>query len=208
MKRYLSALLWAALAAQAGWTVTNTVWLHQKPGVDPLGLFLLTAFAALALGFRPRVVAAVQVLVGLEFLELVADRTGLLGPQGGGVSWGDFTHFVSYTRQVTSFLPPGWAPALAVAATLAEVTLGVALIARIRVREASWAGGLLLLTYAVAMTLSLPIADAFHYLVFVQAAGILSAAAYYAPRTERSTVHTLRGRWMRPRPATTVRLPS
>src|SRR5437016_11159934 len=37
--------------------------------------------------------------LGASFLSAVADRFGLWGPHGAkNVSWGDFAHFVEYTR--------------------------------------------------------------------------------------------------------------
>jgi len=61
---------------------------------------------------------ALGILIGLNFGLAVGDRFGLLGHHGSpGVSWGDFGHFVAYTRQVNSFLPASFAPFLAVAAS-------------------------------------------------------------------------------------------
>ena len=60
-------------------------------------------------------------------------------PGAGNVSWGDWSHFVAYTAMVNSFLPSNWADALAVAATAAEILLGIGLILGIYPRLASLA---------------------------------------------------------------------
>ena len=49
-------------------------------------------------------------------------------PGAGNVSRGDWSHFVAYTAMVNSFLPSNWTDALAVAATAAEILLGIGLI--------------------------------------------------------------------------------
>ena len=43
-----------------------------------------------------------RLALGASFLSAVADRFGLLGPYGAkNVSWGNFAHFLEYTRSVT-----------------------------------------------------------------------------------------------------------
>lgn len=63
----------------------------------------------------------------------VGDRPVTIG-HASGVSWGDFARFVDYTRSMTTFLPGSLAPTLAVLATVAEVTLGTALLLGIPLR--------------------------------------------------------------------------
>ena len=56
-----------------------------------------------------------RLALALSFLFPVADRLGLLGPPGTpGVTWGNFTNFLSYNAQVNSFLPAVIRPALGV----------------------------------------------------------------------------------------------
>ncbi len=91
-------------------------------------------------------------------------------------SWGDFAHFVAYTRTMTTFLPAGLAAPLAVLATVAEITLGVALLLGMRLRLAALGSAVLLAIYAVCMTITLPLAQQFHYTVFVLATCMLTLA--------------------------------
>lgn len=99
------------------------------------------------------------------------------------VSWahralpGELGYFVVYTRQINAFLPAAWAPVGAVLATVAELTLGVALAIGFRIRLAAMDAAALLLCYGVAMTISLPPAQQFHYAVFVLCTGMLALAS-------------------------------
>ncbi len=113
-----------------------------------------------------------------DFRLAVADRFGVLGPPGApGVFLGDFARFVDYTRSVTSFLPGGLAPTLAVLATIAEILLAIALLLGFGLRVAAYGATLLLSVYGTSMMISLPAAEQFHYSVFLLAAGMLSLAS-------------------------------
>lgn len=181
MTRYATAVLWLALAVQAAWVVLNGLTLHRSPALDVLGVVILatfTAFAALHSHARwRRLAVVVRTLMAADFLLAVGDRFGVLGPPGAaGVSWGDFAHFVSYTRSIITFLPGDLAPAFAVIATIAETTLAAALLLGLRLQFAALGAGLLLIVYGTSMTLSLPAGEQFHYNVFVLAAGMLTLA--------------------------------
>lgn len=181
MKRYAVAVLWVALAVQATWVILNSATLHRSPALDVLGVVILltfTAFAALRQHRRWRWLAViVRTLMAADFLLAVGDRFGVLGqPGASGVSWGDFKHFVDYTRSVTTFLPGSLAPSLAVLATIAEITLAVALLLGVRLQLAALGAALLLGIYGASMMISLPAAEQFHYNVFVLGAGMLTLA--------------------------------
>lgn len=181
INRYASPLLWLALAVQAGWVVVNGFVLHRSPGLGVLGVVLLAAFTAFAAGHRHHrwrgLSVVVRVLVGAYLLVSVGDRFGVLGRPGDpGVTWGNFSHFIEYTRSVVSFLPGGLAPTLATLATVAEITLGSALILGVRMRLTALAAAFLMAVYGVAMTISLPPEEQFHYNVFVVGAAVLVLA--------------------------------
>ena len=49
-----------------------------------------------------------RLALGISFLAAVADRFGLWGSFGQpNVAWGDFSHFVAYTRKLNWFTPSG-----------------------------------------------------------------------------------------------------
>lgn len=96
-----------------------------------------------------------RLTVGVTLLSAVADRFGIWGPHGAtNVSWGDFTHFITYTAAVNSFLPASLAPTLAVFATIFETVFGTALIVGIFTRLTALGSGLLIAAFAIAMSIS------------------------------------------------------
>ena len=179
MKRYAFGLLVAALLVQVGWMIGDSLVWHAPGGKLLYDLVLVALFAAFAASFgRWRWLnVVVRVAVALAFLLSVADRFGLFGAPGApGVGWGDWAHFVAYTRQVNGFLPASFAPVLAVLATIAEITLGGALLLGVRIPLAALGAAALTLIYAVAMTISLPVAAQFQYAVLVFSTGSLALA--------------------------------
>ena len=60
-----------------------------------------------------------RLALGVSFLSAVADRFGFWGPYGAkNVSWGDFAHFVEYTRSVTALFPSSLTETLAWSSTI------------------------------------------------------------------------------------------
>lgn len=87
---------------------------------------------------------------------------------------------------MTTFLPGSLAPTLAVLATVAEVTLGTALLLGIPLRLSALAAALLLGIHGTSMMILLPPAEQFHYNVFVLSAGMLAVATVHrSPLTHR-----------------------
>src|SRR3954447_14651384 len=115
---------------------------------------------------------AMRMALAAGFLSAVADRFGLWGPIGTpGVSWGGFAKFLDYTATILPYLPT---PLVAVAgwgATVAETVLGGAFLAGVRVRRSALASGVLLLTFAIAMTTALGPEAPLSYSVWTAAAG-------------------------------------
>jgi putative oxidoreductase len=120
-----------------------------------------------------------RLALALSFLFPVADRLGLLGPPGtAGVSWGDFTNFLSYNAQVNSFLPAAVRPALGVTATVFETLFGVTLFMGVYTQLVAAGAGILLLLFGSAMAISLGIKSPFDYSVFSAMGGALLLAAW------------------------------
>jgi uncharacterized membrane protein YphA (DoxX/SURF4 family) len=118
-------------------------------------------------------------VLALTLFSAVADRWGAWGDPGTrNVSWGDWAHFVAYTAQVNSFLPAAFAPQLALAATAAEIVLGVALLLGLFPRwTALFAAGLFVL-FAVAMTISFGVKSPFNFSVWADAAAAFALCAW------------------------------
>jgi putative oxidoreductase len=101
--------------------------------------------------------------LGAAFLSGIASRFGLYGKN---VGYGNFANFVKYTAQVNAFMPAATIPFLAWAATIAELVLGVLLIAGLWRRWTAIASALLLLLFAVAMWISMGVKEPLDYSVF------------------------------------------
>jgi uncharacterized membrane protein YphA (DoxX/SURF4 family) len=117
--------------------------------------------------------------LGISFLSGVADRFGLWGTYGQpNVAWGDFSRFIEYTGKLNWFAPTAVIPALAWAATFAEILLGLALVLGFFTRVAALLSGLTLLVFALTMTFALGIKAPLDFSVFSASAGAFLLAAY------------------------------
>src|SRR6516162_3677694 len=123
---------------------------------------------------RSTTVAAIFLRLALAagFLSAVADRFGVWGPAGTpGVSWGGFAPFLVYTGQLLWFLPASLVPAAGWASTVLEVALAVGLLVGVWLRAVALATGVLLLVFAVTMTVALGAEAPLSYSVWSAAAG-------------------------------------
>ena len=119
-----------------------------------------------------------RVALAAGFLSAVADRFGLWGPAGAAnVAWGAWQPFVDYVAKLNWFAPPASTPILAWAATVAEVVLGMGLLIGWQLRWFALAAGLLLLSFAITMTLALGVKAPLDFSVFAAAGGAFLLAA-------------------------------
>ncbi|QHS53281.1 hypothetical protein [Edaphobacter sp. 12200R-103] len=127
-----------------------------------------------------------RIALAISFLSPVADRFGLLGRFGG---WGNFAAFTAYTAKVNSFMPASTIPFLAWSATAGELVCGFGLLIYAFVpskvaapsslpRILAFASSILLLLFAVSMTISLGIKKPLDYSVFSASACALLLALY------------------------------
>ena len=99
----------------------------------------------------------VRLAIAAGFLSAVADRLGGWGPAGTpGVAWGNWDAFVAYTGTLTGWLvaSSGLTQGMAMAATVLEFGLGLLLLIGYQTRYAAVGSGLLLLCFALSMTIS------------------------------------------------------
>ena len=119
-----------------------------------------------------------RLALGSAFLSAVGDRFGLWGAFGQpNVAWGDFSRFIAYTAKLNWFVPQAAVPAVAWIATGAELLFGVALTLGLFTRATAFLSGLLLLSFALAMTLALGVKAPLNLSVFTAAAGAFMLAA-------------------------------
>jgi uncharacterized membrane protein YphA (DoxX/SURF4 family) len=112
----------------------------------------------------------------------VADRFGLWGAYGQpNVSWGDYARFVAYTAKLNWFLPAAVIRAVALISTVAETIFGLLLILGWKTRITALLSGVLLILFALAMTIALGVKAPLNLSVFSAAAGalLLSTCASY-----------------------------
>lgn len=114
-----------------------------------------------------------RLALGSAFLSAVASRFGVWH---GTIGMRYFGGFLEYTAQVNSFAPASVIPVLAWAATAAETTLGILLIAGVWPRAVAWASAGLLAMFGTAMAISLGLKSPLDYSVFsASAAAVLLA---------------------------------
>lgn len=119
-----------------------------------------------------------RLALGASFLSAVADRFGLWGSYGRPhVAWGNFDRFVQYTGQLAWFLPHAFIKPLAWTATALEAVLGLLLIVGFYPRIVAMAAGLLLLAFAMTMTVALGVKAPLDLSVFSASAGAFLLAA-------------------------------
>ena len=119
-----------------------------------------------------------RIALAAGFLSAVADRFGLWGPAGApNVAWGAWQPFIDYVAKLNWFAPPASTPILAWAATVAEVVLGIGLLIGWQLRWFALAAGLLLLSFAITMTLALGVKAPLDFSVFAAAGGAFLLAA-------------------------------
>jgi uncharacterized membrane protein YphA (DoxX/SURF4 family) len=112
-----------------------------------------------------------RLALSVSYLSAVADRFGLWGAPGTpGVSWGNWQNFVAYSNSVNSFVPPFLGNVLAMVATTLEVILPALLLIGYKIRLASMASGIVLLLFALAMTISFGMKAPLDYSVWTGAA--------------------------------------
>ena len=131
---------------------------------------------------RAKMVDAAQWFLRLAlaagFLSAVADRFGVWGPPGApNVAWGAWQPFVEYVAKLNWFAPEPAIPALAWAATLGEFLVALGLLIGWQLQWIALAGGLLLLSFAVTMTMALGIKAPLDFSVFAATAGAFLLAA-------------------------------
>lgn len=123
---------------------------------------------------------AVRVALACSFLSAVADRFGLWGAAGSpSVAWGNFDAFLAYTALLLPFLPAAMIPFVGWVATVTEIVLAIGLLSGRYLRWFAWASALLLLTFALAMTVTLGLEPAFSYSVWTAAAAALLLAGVH-----------------------------
>ena len=117
--------------------------------------------------------------LGISMLSAVADRLGLWGKQA---SWGNWENFELYTQKLTFFLPQWLSHFSAYAATFLEIIGSFLLIIGFKIKWAAYSTSILMLIFAVSMTLALGPKAPLDYSVWIgSAAAFLLATQHQYP---------------------------
>lgn len=109
-----------------------------------------------------------RISLSAAFLSAVADR---FGAWPAAISaWGNWEAFLAYTQSLNPWVPSGLIPSLGGLVTGLEVLLGIFLFFGFKTSWSAKISGLLLLLFALAMTLSGGVKGALDYSVFSAAA--------------------------------------
>lgn len=109
-----------------------------------------------------------RLALSVTMLSAVGDRFGWWNPENS--SWGNMKSFEAYTRSLTFFLPEALSTFSAYAATFLEILFPLMLIAGFKTRITAYGSGILLLIFAVSMTVALGAKAPLDYSVWVGSA--------------------------------------
>ena len=107
----------------------------------------------------------------------------VLGIAGSdGVVWGNWESFVNYSSAVNSFVSKSFNEILAILATALELILPLFLLLGYKLKQVAFFSGMLLLAFALSMTISFGIKPPFDYFVWTgaDASFLLSAIGCYS----------------------------
>lgn len=108
-----------------------------------------------------------RLAISVTMLSAIADRFGFWGDNS---AWGNWENFERYTRQLTFFLPETLSTFSAYTATFLEIFFPLMLILGFKTKIAAYGTGILLLVFALSMSIALGIKAPLDYSVWVGSA--------------------------------------
>lgn len=115
-----------------------------------------------------------RLALSITMLSAVADRFGCWAAEYS--SWGSMANFEAYTRKLTFFLPEVLSTLSAYVATGLEILFPLMLIVGYKIKIAAYGSSLLLLVFAVCMTIALGPKAPLDYSVWIGSAAALFLA--------------------------------
>lgn len=121
---------------------------------------------------------ALRTALAMSMLSAVADRFGYWGTYA---SWGNWSSFEAYTRTLTFFLPAVLSQWAAYLATLSEILFSIFLLVGFKTRLTAYATAVLLVLFAVTMTIAIGPKAPLDYSVWTSAAAafLLACQKHY-----------------------------
>lgn len=108
-----------------------------------------------------------RLAISVTMLSAIADRFGFWGDNS---AWGNWENFEKYTRQLTFFLPETLSTFSAYTATFLEILFPLMLILGFKTKISAYGTGILLLVFALSMSIALGIKAPLDYSVWVGSA--------------------------------------
>lgn len=115
-----------------------------------------------------------RLALATAYLSSVASRFGLWGKDMG---WGNFENFLAYTAKLNPFLPLSLIPTVGWVTTFAETALAVLLIVGLRIKETAILSGVMLILFAIGMSLGESVKSPLDYSVYTASAASFLLAA-------------------------------
>lgn len=179
------AILTLVVLAHVLWLATG----GSATGPIVLAILVATAVLAVTAGRFRWYNALFRIIIGLELLGSVADRFGLLGAPGSpSVSWGSFDEFTTYVGDLLPAAVDAGVTPVAIGATVAELTIGILLIVGVFRPQVTFAAGVMLSVFALAMVTSVGVSDMLAYAVTAQAAAMFFLADRYTTASSKRRV--------------------
>jgi thiosulfate dehydrogenase (quinone) large subunit len=123
-----------------------------------------------------------RIALSAGFLSASADRLGLWPKKIS--AWGNWENFVVYTKSLLPFAPDSLIPFFAYAATGLEIMLGILLLTNYKTFWVATLSCVLLLLFAVVMTMSSSIKAPLDYSVFTAAAAAFALSIIVSKPTK------------------------
>lgn len=124
-----------------------------------------------------------RISLSAGFLSAVADRLGLWDKAHS--AWGNWQRFIHYTQSLNPWVPESIIPFIGGLATLLETLFAIGLLTRVKTVLTATGSGILLLLFALAMTLSNSVKAPLDYSVFTASAAAFSLAVLYRNKENR-----------------------
>src|SRR5262249_19052749 len=102
-----------------------------------------------------------------SFLSSLTSRFGFWRP---GMGWENYANFLDYTAKVNPFVPASLIQAIARTVDISEALFSILLIVGFRIRETAFLSGVMLVLFAVGMTIGIDILSPLDHSVFTAAA--------------------------------------
>ena len=118
------------------------------------------------------IILLLRIALGIGFLSAVADRFGYWGlPGESGVAWGNWGNFVQYVVKLNFGASSAFANLLAIIATALEIAFGILLIIGFKIKYIAFSSGILLLIFALEMSINTHLKSALDASVFAASFG-------------------------------------